>query len=157
MEWVETTGRTVEEALDAALDQLGVDATDADYEVIEEPRVGLFGRLRTEARVRARVRPSTPRPKEERRGRGRKASAGGPPERRPTNGDAAPTELQAAAPATTAGRGARAGEGDPTVPDVMDGDVPLREQGEVAAEFLEGLLERFGAPQATVTVHEIEV
>jgi len=37
---------------------------------IEEPRSGLFGRLRSEARVRARVKPKAPRPKDERR-RGR--------------------------------------------------------------------------------------
>ena len=69
MEWVETTGRTVEEAKDAALDQLGVDEQDAEFEVVEEPRFGLFGRLRSEARVRARVRPTKPRAKEERRDR----------------------------------------------------------------------------------------
>ena len=44
MEWVETTGKTVEEAKDAALDQLGVDEQDAEFEVVEEPRTGLFGR-----------------------------------------------------------------------------------------------------------------
>src|SRR5688572_30401401 len=54
MEWVETTGRTVEEALDAALDELGVDDDEVEYEVIEEARGGL---LRREARIRARVRP----------------------------------------------------------------------------------------------------
>jgi spoIIIJ-associated protein len=69
MEWVETTGRTVEEAKDAALDQLGVDEQDAEFDVVEEPRTGLFGRARGEARVRARVRPTQPRPKVERRGR----------------------------------------------------------------------------------------
>jgi spoIIIJ-associated protein len=69
MEWVETTGRTVEEAKDAALDQLGVDEQDAEFEIVEEPRFGLFGRLRSEARVRARVRPTKPRAKEERRDR----------------------------------------------------------------------------------------
>ena len=62
MEWVETTGKTVEEAKDAALDQLGVDEQDAEFEVVEEPRTGLFGRTRGEARVRARVRPTQPRP-----------------------------------------------------------------------------------------------
>jgi spoIIIJ-associated protein len=72
MEWVETTGRTVEEAKDAALDQLGVDEEDAEFEIVEEPRLGLFGRLRAEARVRARVRPTTPRPKEDRRDRRRR-------------------------------------------------------------------------------------
>ncbi|HEX3426937.1 MAG TPA: RNA-binding cell elongation regulator Jag/EloR [Acidimicrobiales bacterium] len=69
MEWVETTGRTVDEAKEAALDQLGVDEQDAEFEVVEEARFGLFGRLRSEARVRARVRPTKPRPKEERRER----------------------------------------------------------------------------------------
>ena len=57
MEWVETTGRTVEEAKELALDQLGVDEVDAEFEVLEEPKLGLFGRLRSEARVRARVKP----------------------------------------------------------------------------------------------------
>ena len=69
MEWVETTGRTVEEALDAALDQLGVDADDVEYEVLEEPKPGLFGKVRVEARLRARVRPMTPRVKEPRKSR----------------------------------------------------------------------------------------
>ncbi len=63
MEWVETTGRTIEEAKDAALDQLGVDETDAEFVMVSEPRAGLFGRMRGEARVRARVRPTSPRPK----------------------------------------------------------------------------------------------
>jgi spoIIIJ-associated protein len=69
MEWVETTGKTVEEAKDAALDQLGVDEQDAEFEVLEEPRAGLFGRTRGEARVRARIQPTVPRPKVERRDR----------------------------------------------------------------------------------------
>lgn len=65
MEWIETTGPTLAEAKDAALDQLGVDEQDAEFEVLEEPRSGLFGRTRGEARVRARVRPTRPRPKED--------------------------------------------------------------------------------------------
>src|SRR5205823_8139167 len=71
VQWVEVTGRTVEEAKEAALDQLGVDEQDAEFEVLEEPKSGLFGRLRTEARVRARVVPTAPRPKVERRDRKR--------------------------------------------------------------------------------------
>jgi spoIIIJ-associated protein len=80
MEWVETTGKTVEEAKDAALDQLGVDEQDAEFEVVEEPRAGLFGRTRGEARVRARVQPTQPRPKverRERRGRSDRPKSGG--------------------------------------------------------------------------------
>ena len=84
MEWVETTGKTIDEAKDAALDQLGVDEQDAEFEVVEEPRTGLFGRTRGEARVRARVRPTQPRPKVERRDRrGRGPGRAGKPGDRP--------------------------------------------------------------------------
>ena len=72
MEWVETTGRSIEEAKDAALDRLGVDETEAEFEIVDEPRFGLFGRLRSEARIRARVRPTAPRPKQDRRDRRRR-------------------------------------------------------------------------------------
>ncbi|MEJ7721735.1 MAG: Jag N-terminal domain-containing protein [Ilumatobacteraceae bacterium] len=51
MEWVETTGKTVDEAKELALDQLGVAADEAEFEVVESPRPGLFGRLRGEARA----------------------------------------------------------------------------------------------------------
>jgi spoIIIJ-associated protein len=89
MEWVETTGRTVEEAKDAALDQLGVDEQDAEFDVLEEPKSGLFGRLRQEARVRARVRPTTPRAKVERRDRRGRSKA-------VTSDDAAETGVSSA-------------------------------------------------------------
>ena len=71
MEWVETTAKTIEDAREAALDQLGVGADEAEIDVIEEPRPGLFGRMRGEARLRARVRPTAVRPKQERRRKGR--------------------------------------------------------------------------------------
>ena len=113
MEWVETTGKTVEEAKDAALDQLGVDEQDAEFEVVEEPKTGLFGRTRGEARVRARVRPTQPRPKIERRDRRGKAGArsGRPAARRdggggkgrggPKQGAAEPVPDGASAPAAS--------------------------------------------------------
>ena len=74
MEWVEITARTVEEATHKALDQLGVVEGDAEIVVVEEPKTGLFGRVRGEARVRARIKPTGPRPKRTRRG-GRPAAA----------------------------------------------------------------------------------
>ena len=37
MEWVETTGRTIDEAKELALDQLGVHEEDAEFDVLEEP------------------------------------------------------------------------------------------------------------------------
>lgn len=82
MEWVEFTAATVEEAKDKALDELRVDTSDAEFEVLEEPRKGLFGRVKGQARVRARVKPAAPRPKTERRDR-RKRSSSGDAETRP--------------------------------------------------------------------------
>lgn len=84
MEWVETTGKTIEDARELALDQLGVDASDAEFETLEEPKSGLFGRTRGAARVRARVSPKAPRPKVERRRRSPKRSDSG-------KGEAAPS------------------------------------------------------------------
>ena len=107
MEWVETTGRTVEEAKDAALDQLGVDETDAEFVIVAEPRPGLFGRMRGEARVRARVVPTVPRPK---RGRSRRS---GSDQRRST------------------GRSGRSSTGAGT------GTVAVADEVEVAAELVE--------------------
>ena len=76
MEWVEVTGRTLDEAKEAALDQLGVAEGDAEVVVLAEPKAGLFGRMRGEARVRARVRPAGPRPKKARRTRDGGAAGG---------------------------------------------------------------------------------
>ncbi|MGO9560143.1 MAG: RNA-binding cell elongation regulator Jag/EloR, partial [Acidimicrobiales bacterium] len=57
MEWVESTGRTVAEAVEQALDRLGVAESDAEIVVVEEPKTSMFGLRKTEARVRVRVRP----------------------------------------------------------------------------------------------------
>ena len=57
VEWVETTGKTMSEALEAALEQLGVAESDAEVVVLEEPRSGMFGLRKSGARLRARVRP----------------------------------------------------------------------------------------------------
>ena len=216
MEWVETTGRTLEEAKEAALDQLGVAAGDAEFDVVEEARSGLFGRVRQEARVRARVRPTSPRPKADRRDRRRK----------PADETAAPAspalaeEPVAPPPAARARGGRRAakpspveevaedlaadvvGEGAAVVQDTargggrtrpadgpkgvvpdrgrgrarpvdgpndvvangagtgargadVDDEPTLDEQRETVREFLDGLVDAFGA-SATVEVEEVD-
>jgi spoIIIJ-associated protein len=92
MEWVETTGRSVEDALDAALDELGVDESDVEYEILEEAKGGLFGRIGgSPARVRARVRPvSREKPGErQRRNRRQGSRSRGGTSRRPSGADAA--------------------------------------------------------------------
>lgn len=70
MEWIEVSARTLEDARELALDRLGVVADELEYEVMDEPRGGLFGLGRTEARIRARVKPiSREKPPDRRRRR----------------------------------------------------------------------------------------
>ena len=71
MEWVEVAAKSIDEAKESALDQLGVAEGDAEVIVLTEPKAGLFGRVRGEARVKVRVRPVGARPKRERRPRDR--------------------------------------------------------------------------------------
>lgn len=71
MEWIETTAKSVQEAKEQALDKLGVDEAEAEFELLEEPKAGLFGRVRGQARIRARVVPKSPRAKAERNDRRR--------------------------------------------------------------------------------------
>lgn len=156
MEWVETTGRTVEEAKDAALDQLGVDEQDAEFEVLEEAKSGLFGRLRQEARVRARVRPTTPRPKVERRDRRRKSApdkAEAPAEDAP-----APAKKPAAAKKATKKQQPKADAPAAATNDVKEApvdDLDLDAQGANVRSFLEGLLDAFDV-EGEVTVEAVD-
>lgn len=183
MEWVETTGRTIEEAKKAALEQLGVEEADADFEVLAEPKLGLFGRLREEARVRARVQPRYPRSKVDRRDR-RRSRAGqaerqqaehAPAAERPKEATA---DTAAAAPtvreqpargrarpnsegAGSARRRPRSSSATPADTGTGPGDsvedvsVPATEdQAQLAEAFLRGLVVELGAT-ATVSSHSL--
>jgi spoIIIJ-associated protein len=98
VEWVEVAGKTIAEATELALDQLGVAVGDAEVIVVTEPKTGLFGRMRVEARVRARVRPVGARPKRERsRDRSRGGKGGGQNSNGAGNRPSAPRNDQKAA------------------------------------------------------------
>jgi spoIIIJ-associated protein len=140
MDWVETTGKTVEEASQKALQHLGVGHSDADIEVLEEPKQGLFGRVRGEARVRARVRPVGPRPKRTRKNDG--GSTADTPKERPVKERAEKKPVEKKNPTT------------PKEGTVAEG-ISLAEQAQVAKSFLEGLLEAMEIT-ATVSVNEID-
>ena len=142
MEWVEVTAKTIEEAKDAALDQLGVDEADAEFEVIEPPKGGLFGRLRSEARVRARVLPTAPRPKVDRRERRR--SGGG---RERGTGGGRRSEEPARGPSQESSRSAAARTARSNADEGADmtSDAPAVDGAEVAETFVRGLLDTFGS------------
>src|SRR5260221_5248069 len=104
MEWIEVTGRTVEEAKERALDELGVHESELEFELIDDARSGFLGRIgRSDARIRARIKPlSREKPADKRRrrrqeGRGDGESSGASRSRR----GARPAKASAgAAPAT---------------------------------------------------------
>ncbi len=164
MQWVETTGRTIEDAKEAALDQLGIDESEAEFEVIEEPKTGLFGRPRGEARIRARVVPKAPRPKQERRPRRPKGGGGGKDRAKdaaPAT-DAAPAAGGDASPSgESSGRrgggrdggrqrsgsngGGRPAKNQQEGNEMTDEEVPVSDQADIITEFLEGLLGALGA------------
>ena len=172
MEWVETTGRTLDEAVEAALDQLGVAEADLEYQVVDEPRSGLLGRLGgREARIRARVKPiSREKPGERQRRERRKSRAGsgagrGDQGRGGGNGGGPKT----GAPARSGGSDGRAGrsrrrgrrggrsrdQAAGAAPNegarVEQTDVPIEEQAETAESFTRGLVEAFGATATVET------
>ncbi len=143
MEWVETTGRTIDEAKGLALDQLGVAEDEAEFEILDEPKAGLFGRMRGEARVRGRVRPVQPRQKAERR------------ERRPKGAkeEAPATDAVAVAPSSTKTSRAPRAPKAPKEP-AMNGSAPTNgSEADSAAAFLSGLATAFGYDSTTETVN----
>jgi spoIIIJ-associated protein len=162
MEWVETTGKTVDEAMDRALAHLGVHRDDAEVEVLEEPKAGLFGRVRGEARVRARVRPSGPRPKRSRGSGGerndRPRSTAGRTERpraeKKTEGEPRREKERSTTRSSSNPRNQKS-EKSPSKEDSMAEGISLAEQGAIAKEFLVGLLASMDIT-ADVTVKELD-
>jgi spoIIIJ-associated protein len=173
MEWVETTGRTVQEATEHALDQLGVDESDAEVVVLEESRSGFLGLGRANARIRARVRPAAPRQKRPPRAR-RQRNEGAV--RRPANsagGTAAPASGVATDGRPSAARekqsrsrsgrrsaiaGRSAGDSKPEEISSEESSMTVEQQGESVQKFVAGVVEHFGFDAATtVRVEEGEI
>jgi spoIIIJ-associated protein len=185
MEWVETTGKTLEEARERVLDQLGVAEEDVEIEVIEQPKSGLFGLMRGEARVRGRVKPAEVRPKQDRRrGRGRGAKGSENQESEEGTGDS-PAEDLTGSPTRNGAKTAKKSAAKKTAPaekaaktertPKMDRPETARSErddyeerepvdpevvGQAAVAFVSGVVEAFGR-SATVEMHlegeEIEI
>jgi spoIIIJ-associated protein len=178
VEWVEASGRSLEEARSVAVDLLGVGIDDAEFVVLSEPKAGLFGRLRGEARVQARVRPVAPPPKRTRRDRPERKSRGAGRTQGPS---AEPSSAGSAARRTAPANSGQKKDGNNDQPeqtrrppatrqrqdrptaenveretptrdvtterereDTMEERLTLERQGELAAEFVRGLVRSFG-------------
>ncbi len=162
MEWVETTGKTIEEAKELALDQLGVDANEAEFELVEEPKSGLFGRTRGTARVRARVVPLTPPPKTERRRRSSKkpTDRSDAPAAEATTADAPPAAPAAASSDDGGGRRRQGGSGSSraAASDTTRESMDTAEQMKVLEDFLTELATSFGlSATASSTIEDNEL
>ena len=185
MEWVETTGKTVEEAKEMALDILGVDYIDAEFEILEEPKSGFLGLSKKLARVKARVKPTAPRAKDTRRPRKRKVrDESDRPTKTATAGPVAEVTVSGAAEPTTdekprsnvrsseSGGGRAAGRtssksssrvpkkssvetNEENEPEMEPESMSLAEQATVAQNFLAGILNEIGL-EGTVAVQGIE-
>jgi spoIIIJ-associated protein len=162
MDWVETTGKSVEEATNRALAHLGVHQNDAEIEIVEEPKAGLFGRVKGEARVRARVRPAGPRPKRGQRPSRNERSRDGRPSSKsskPKSNDA-PEGAKKEKPQGGQNRRQEKPKAAPR-PEKQEKEngmaegISLAEQGTIAKDFLVGLLEAMSI-KAEVTVKELD-
>lgn len=160
MEWVQTTGRTVEEALERALDELHVHLEDVEYEVLEQPKSGFLGRFGgSDALVRVRLKPvSREKPQDRRRGKtkGRKGrtdrESGDRRERAPRGerpkaaanerSDRSSRPEQSEKPA----KPERVPKPEPEESSSMSDDetMPIGEQADAAEEFLKGLIDAIG-------------
>lgn len=171
MEWVTITAATVEDAKTLALDQLGVAPEDAEIEVLEEPKPGLFGRLRGEAKVRARVKPTSARESSrrerggergERRG-GRSRSRGRGGEGAERGGDRRRERSDSRGPARERNNDrdrAPREDGDDTRRRADGPKVPVTTVRDAATTFLDGLFAAAGLPatvESTIDGDDIEI
>src|SRR3984957_7989115 len=165
MEWVETTGRTVQEATEHALDQLGGDESDAEVVGLEESRSGFLGLGRADARIRARVRPAAPRQKRPPRAR-RQRNDGAT--RRPANSggttttssgsvatDAHPNGPRDKQPRARSGRRSASAERSSDESKASgisseESSMTIEQQSASVQRFVAGVVERFGFEAETV-------
>lgn len=163
MEWVEVKGPTIEVAVAAALEELGLASADeADVEVIQEPEKGFLGVGRREAVVRVKTKPKQSRRRRRGRGgrgRGRddqnadtdrgKADRGGqakgrpPQKKRPagdgrSSGSGPGSSKSRNAGATSSRSGGKNGDMDRQEPTLT-----AEEREQVVREFLSGVLTAF--------------
>jgi spoIIIJ-associated protein len=171
MEWVETTGKTIAEATEQALDQLGVDERDAEIVVVEESRTGFLGIGRSDARIRARVRPAAPRQKRPQRARRSRSDSG--PRRSTSDGAKSPSfdgdkveSDSASVKVSSDNRGNRRPRSESRNRErVPAGDrvseenpMSIEQQSESVQQFVAGVVERFGLDaQTTARIEDGEI
>ncbi len=186
MDWVEAEGKTVEVAVQAALDELGVESRDdVQIEILQEPTKGFLGIGGQDAIVKVIPRPK--RKSRRRRGRGKKgqrqdgaARSGGGGAQGGTRDGQRSQQARKDKPKSgpnggksgrsKAGRGGDGGRQrgkQPAAPgsrnkkdgrmDASSEGAGIEEQADIAKQFLTGLLDAFGLEGAVATRIEDDV
>lgn len=188
MEWVEAQGRTVEDAITAALSELQIASRDdATIEVLQEPKPGFLGMGGQDALVKVTPKPKQKSQRRRRRSRrssgrnqgqqkqpqsrqdepktrsasGRNGSGGS---KKPKDNGRSQKSGGKGKPKSNKGSGSNGGSKPATpapkesaVEEASERSVTVEEQAQVAAEFLDGLLDAFGLEGEVITRTEDEI
>jgi len=156
MEWVEAIGKTVEDAVTAAVEDLGISRDDAEIEVLQEPKSGIF--RSQDAIVKVSRKPKSSGRKRKRRPRGKSGKPGDsqakqhqPNKKNSRQEPAKSRSSRNDRPKSNNGRRKRE-ETAVTAPDVS-----IEEQAGMAKDFLEGLLGAFGLEGEVTTRVDDEI
>jgi spoIIIJ-associated protein len=169
MEWVEVTGSTVEIAVEAALEELGIDSVEnAEVEVLQEATGGFLGMGSRPAIVKVVRAPSRS------KRRRRRGGSSGQPQQHTQNQQKKRQQKQSQQKETKA-QAAKSGQRSQRRPAKQDGKgramengeagnkrerpepAPIEEQAKVATAFLDGLLNAFGLEGETTSRIEDDV
>jgi len=161
MEWVEVQGKTVDLAVDVAVQELGLRSReDVEVEIIQEPKVGFLGMGGKDAIIKVT---KAPKKRRRRRSRGRSGKSKEPATNRQNSGDGRSDQGKQAQ-----GKQSRKPRQEKQVPrsdeekpeersNERPEQAPIEEQAKVAAGFITGLLDAFGLEGAVETRIEDDV
>lgn len=167
MEWVEAVGKSVDEAVDAAMGALGENSKDAvSIEVVDAGKKSVLGLGGREAKVKVTVKPKKKRRTRNKRrerkpaarqgessnGRSRKGSGGGQ-----GSGQQKNKSRDRRNKPRTAGSNGSGAKKKVTVDNKPEEKADIEEQAQVAREFTEGLLGAFGLDGEVETRVEDEI
>ncbi len=169
MEWVEVTGSTVQIAVEAALEELGIDSVeDAEVEVLQEATGGFLGMGSRPAIVKVVRAPSRSKRRRRRGGslaQPQQQTQNQPKKRQQKQGQQKQSRTQAAKsgqrsqrrPAQQDGKGRAMENGEAGNKTERPEPAPIEEQAKVATAFLDGLLNAFGLEGETTSRIEDDV
>lgn len=158
MEYVEVRGKTVDVAVEAALEELGIDRDRADIEIIQEPEKGFLGMGGKDAVVRVKARPSSQKRRRRRRKGGDDQRSGDGGTQRRGGDTPKQRESRPERPNRSGDRESRSKAGrdndrknNHEKPKKEASEVSIEEQAPVVESFLKGLVDAFGL-EGTVSV-----